>query len=305
MNSPLAGITLAFGAAAISGVSVFVNAQALRAFGDPTLYTTAKNLIAAVLLMGLLAAATRARSSGLGQGLTMPRTSRELAGLIAVGVIGGGFPFLLFFGGLSLVTSTDAAFIHKTLVVWVAIFAVAFLRERFTLLHAAAIGVLMLGQILATRGLGAPTVELGAAMILGATLLWSIEVVVAKAMLRSLSPLTVGAARMGIGVVILIAFVLATGGLAGLGAVTQAAWLWVLATGVILTAYVAVWYAALARAQAIDVSAVLVFGAVITALVGSGPDFASVAASAGGLALITLGALAVAAASLRSRRTAS
>lgn len=303
MNRPLAGITLAFGAAAISGFSVFINAQALRAFGDPTLYTTVKNLIAAVLLMGLLAVATR--SAGLGQGLTMPRTSRELWGLIAVGVIGGGFPFLLFFGGLALVTSTDAAFIHKTLVVWVAIFAVAFLRERFTLVHAGAIGVLMLGQVLSTRGLGAPTLELGAAMILAATLLWSIEVVIAKAMLRSLSPLTVGAARMGIGVVILIAFVLVTGGLAGLAAVTPAAWLWVLATGVILTAYVAVWYSALARAQAIDVSAVLVFGAVITAFVSAGFDLARISASAGGLALITVGALAIAAASLPSRRTAS
>ncbi len=48
-------------------------------------------------------------------------------------------------------------------------------------------------------------------------------------------------------------------------------WRWILLTGLLLTAYVATWYAALARAQAVDVTAVLVFGAVVTALlVGRG-----------------------------------
>jgi hypothetical protein len=46
-------------------------------------------------------------------------------------------------------------------------------------------------------------------------------------------------------------------------------------TGILLTGYVGSWYAALARAQAVDVTAVLVFGAVITALLagtaGSSP----------------------------------
>ena len=40
----------------------------------------------------------------------------------------------------------------------------------------------------------------------------------------------------------------------------------VLVTGIVLAGYVGTWYAALARAPAVDVTAVLVGGAVITAL---------------------------------------
>ena len=40
---------------------------------------------------------------------------------------------------------------------------------------------------------------------------------------------------------------------------------WVLATGVLLACYVGTWFAALARAQAVDVTAVLVLAAPITA----------------------------------------
>ena len=55
------------------------------------------------------------------------------------------------------------------------------------------------------------------------------------------------------------------GAAADLLALTAAQWGWALLTGLLLTAYVATWYAALARAQAVDVTAVLVFGAVVTA----------------------------------------
>lgn len=304
LSRPALGILLAFGTAVISGVSVFVNAHALRAFGEPALYTTAKNAVAAFLLIALLTLATRSRSAGIGEGLTMPRTWRERAGLVAVGVIGGGIPFLLFFEGLARATSSDAAFLHKTLVIWVALLAVTLLRERLSLIHVGAIALLMVGQAIAGGGLGIPALDAAGALILAATLLWSIEVVVAKVLLRRLSALTVGVARMGIGVLVLLAFTTLTGRLAGLGSVDATAWLWVAATGVILTGYVATWYAALARAQAVDVSAVLVLGVVITAALARGADLATLQPSSLGLALITLGALAIGATTLRSSRQA-
>jgi hypothetical protein len=65
----------------------------------------------------------------------------------------------------------------------------------------------------------------------------------------------------------------------------------VVVTGVLLTAYVATWYAALARAQAVDVTAVLVFGAVVTALLSGAADGTSV--SAVGTVLIVLGTAVV------------
>jgi drug/metabolite transporter (DMT)-like permease len=245
--------------------------------------------------------ATRFGRVGIGQGFTLPRARRDWLALLAIGVIGGGIPFLLFFEGLARTTSTDAAFIQKTMVVWVAVLAVSFLRERFTFAHVGAIALLVSGQVALTTGLAAPSFDTGEAMILAATLLWSVEIVIAKPVLARLSPLTVGAARMGVGVFVLLGFAVASGSLANLASVTGTAWLWTVATGVILTAYVATWYAALSRAGAIDVTAVLVFAAVITAALNAGVKHVNLAPSATGLVLVSAGALAVALLSLRPK----
>lgn len=297
MKDRSTGIALAFGAACISGFSVFLNSFAVKEFGDATLYTTAKNLVAAVLLVGIVALLARRGAASF----TMPRNARERIGLLVVGVVGGGIPFYLFFQGLAVTTSTSAAFIQKTLVIWVAVLAVSFLRERFGLLHAAAIGLLVAGQAAASGGVGGFALDRGEALVFIATLLWSVEVVVAKPLLRSLSPFTVAAARMGIGIVVLLGIALATGAFASLASITAGQWVWALVTGVVLTAYVTTWFSALSRAQAVDVTAVLVFGAVITAIISAGYRGTSLAPSAAGLALITLGTLLVTALALRRR----
>jgi drug/metabolite transporter (DMT)-like permease len=291
MTDRRVGIGLAFGAACISGISVFLNSFAVREFGDPILYTTAKNLVAAAIVIAAGACLGAGRSA---MRLTAPRTTRELVGLIAVGVIGGGIAFALFFQGLAQTSSTSAAFLQKTLVVWVAVLAVAFLRERFSLVHVAAIALLVIGQAAASGGIGPLALDGGELMVLAATLLWSVEVVVAKPLLRRLSPLTVASARLGIGVAVLVAIALASGATAQLAAVTLQAWLWVAVTGAILSAYVVTWYFALSKAGAIDVTAVLVFGAVITAGLGIGIRGASLAPAALGLALITFGCVLIA-----------
>ena len=278
-------------AACISGVSVVLNSFAVREFGDATLYTTVKNLFAAALLLGT-AVALGARSSSLG--LSTPRAARDWIGLIAVGVIGGGIAFALFFQGLAQTSPTSAAFVQKTLVIWVAALAVVLLRERLTAIHVGAIALLVAGQTLASGGLGPFAFDRGEALVFLATLLWSVEIVIAKSLLRRLSPLTVASARMGIGVAVLLTIALATGGVPQLASITPHAWAWVALTGVTLSAYVAVWYAALAKAGAIDVTAVLVFGAVVTAFLGSGVRGTSLAPAAVGLALITFGCVLIA-----------
>src|SRR5206468_4699512 len=104
--------------------------------------------------------------------------------------------------------------------------------------------------------------------ILAATLLWAVEVVVAKRLLGTLSSWTVGLARMVAGSVLLIGWLLVRGDL-GFTRLGAGAWAWMLLTGVLLAAYVATWFAALARAQAVDVTAVLVVGAPVTALLSA------------------------------------
>jgi drug/metabolite transporter (DMT)-like permease len=260
-RSRRAGLALALATALISGFSVAINAGAVRQFGDPVLFTTLKNGVAAVLLIGL-AAATVPR---LGE--TVRRLPpRAALGLVAIGVVGGGIPFVLFFTGLANASAPAAAVIHKTLFVWVALLAVVLLRERLGLLQLAAIGVLAGSQLLIQPPTGVRWSG-GETLIAAATGLWAIEVVVAKRVLREVPAPIAAAARMGIGLAVLLGVLAAGGGLAGLTTLTLAQWAWVAITGVMLAGYVGTWYAALRRAPATAVTAVLTLGAPITAAV--------------------------------------
>ena len=263
------GALLAAGTALISGVSVFVNGYGVRAWtevSNATTYTTLKNAGAAMILSLALVLGVRRRSNRTPDAAVI---RRHWLGLSLVAVVGGSIPFVLFFEGLARATSTDAAFIHKTLVVWVAALAVVFLGERIRLPHLAAIALLVVGQAALSGGVNEVALGGGELMILAATLLWSIETIVSKRLLASVPPLTLGVARMAGGAVLLVVFVLARGGF-GLSGVGLEHMLWIAVTSLALAGYVATWYTALARSRAIDVTAVLVGGAIITALLETG-----------------------------------
>jgi drug/metabolite transporter (DMT)-like permease len=169
----------------------------------------------------------------------------QVLGLGAVAVIGGSIAFVLFFEGLARASSSQAAFVHKTLVIWVAALAVPLLAERFTAWHAAAIGLLVVGQAVLAGGLKGFRFGTGEWLILAATLLWSVEVVLAKRLLRDLPASTVAVARMAGGAVLLVLWVAVTGRwslLVGLGA---DGWTWAALTGFVLAGYVALWFSAL------------------------------------------------------------
>jgi drug/metabolite transporter (DMT)-like permease len=293
MSTRPTGVALAFVTAVISGISIWVNGRAVGHFGDATVYTTAKNLVAGVLLVVIFLAGRGgggvAEARGLGR--------REWLSLFGVGLIGGSVPFVLFFEGLARAEATQASFIQKTLVIWVALLAVPLLHERFGWPHALAILLLIAGQAWLVGDAGTVTFGKGEAMILAATLLWAVEIVFVKHLLRGLSPSLLAAARMGFGVALLLTWVAVSGRWSGLTGLGAEQWRWVLLTGLLLTAYVATWYAALARAQAIDVTAVLVFGAFVTAALSGMIDGKAVSAT--GMTLIAAGAAVAAAAALR------
>jgi hypothetical protein len=139
-------------------------------------------------------------------------------------------------------------------------------------------------------------------MIAAATLIWAVEVVVARRLLVRIPPLTLGVALLGIGLLALLAVVVATGRLAGLAEVTPTGWAWIAVTGALLAGYVATWFAALQRAPATVVTSVLVGAAVITsalqsASAGRAPD----AAVLGAWLLVGAAATLVAVPVLRSR----
>lgn len=282
MTSRSAGIAIAFVTACISGCSIWLNGRAVRHFSDATVYTTAKNAVAGVLLLVLAVG-----FGSTGRAPLPPIARRHWRALLTVAVIGGSIPFVLFFEGLKRSEATQAAFIQKTLVIWVALLAVPLLRERLRWPHVVAIALLMGGQAWLAGTLGVVAFGGGEAMILGATLLWSVEIVFVKHLLDSIPPRVVAAARMALGTALLLGWLVVTGKLGDFAALSVVQWRWALLTGLLLTGYVATWFAALARAQAIDVTAVLVFGAVITAILSGAVDGAAI--GIGGTILVALG----------------
>ena len=303
----LPGVLVAGGTALISGVSVFVNSYGVHAVRQPAVYTTAKNLVAAVLLVAATAVAARLRRPGawpLGSrwvgrtGGEARATGRPLRGLpplrllalAYVGVVGGGIAFILFFDGLAATTATPAAFLHDSLVVWVAVLAVPLLGERLHGWNVAAIALLVAGQVIVLGGVGHLASDRGQALVLAATLLWAVEVVLAKRLLADLSPATVSLVRMGVGAVVLLAYLALHGLLGALTSFSAVQLQWVLLTGVLLAGYVGTWMTALARARAVDVTSVLVGSTLVTSLLSAATGTSTTAPAALGLVLIALGA---------------
>lgn len=255
------GVALALGTAAISGFSVYFNSFGVKLVPDAAVYTTAKNGVAAIILVGLALALGAAREAGALDG-------RRRTGLLAIAVIGGSVPFVLFFSGLAIATAPTAAFIHKTLFIWVALMAVPLLGERLGLIQVGALGLLLGSQALIAppTGLGWGP---GETMIAAATLLWSVEVILAKRLLVGISAPLLGAARMGLGLVVLVGYLAVSGRLGGLATISGEAFLWILVTGVLLAGYVATWFSALRYAPATTVTSVLVTAVVVTGVLSS------------------------------------
>ena len=251
------GVLLALATALISGVSIFVNALAVKELPDPAVYTTLKNGAAALVLLGLAVATIRPASVR-----AMP--ARSWGWLAVIGVLGGSVPFLLFFTGLAQASAPSAAFIHKTLYVWVALLAVPFLGERLGLAQIGALAVLLLAQLLIVPPAGV-TWGTGETLIAAATLLWAVETIAARHLLGSVPSAVVGVGRLGIGLVVLVGYLLITGKVGTVAALSVEQWGWVLVTGALLSGYVGTWFAALQRAPASLVTAILVLGAPVTA----------------------------------------
>jgi drug/metabolite transporter (DMT)-like permease len=290
------GIALALMTALISGVSVFLNGRFVKLFDDPTLLAAVRNGLVGLLLVGLALG-----SGGLRGVRSLDR--RSVAGLVVVGVIGGGISFALFFNGLAASTSPAAAIIHKTLFVWVAALAIPLLGERVGVLQVASLVLLLAGTIVLAPA-GSIGAGVGEAMVVGATLLWTVEVIVAKRLLRGGVPVSlVAAARMAIGAAALFTVVGATGDLSGVLAFGASQWLFIAVTAALLTGYVLTWFGALQRAPATSVTSVLVLGAVVTTVLQSWSTggIPAPAATTGNLLLLAGGLVAVAAAWLANR----
>ena len=252
------GVLWALGTTVVSGFSVYVNKFGVSQVPDAFVYTTIKN---SLVVIGLLTAV------GLFAGWQEMRqfTRRQWAGWFGLGLIGGGVPFLLFFQGLSMASAPSAALIHKTLFLWVALLGAPLLREKLGSWQLAGLGILAIGIFLLQPPSGWGWGQ-GENLILIATLLWAVETILAKKVLAGITPRTAALGRMGVGVLIMWAFLALTGRAGPALALNGTQWFWVAVTSLFLMAYVWTWYSALKAAPATLVTSVLTLAAIITIL---------------------------------------
>lgn len=252
------GFYLAGAAAFISGISIFFNKFALEAVGNPLIFTTSKNVLVGVLIFSFILISGKLT-------LIKKLTGPQIVKLISIGIIGGSLPFYLFFTGLAEIPAINAAIIHKTLVFWVIILAIPFLKEKLSKLQLLAITLLFTGNIFIGGFKGFKFSE-GELLIFLATILWAVENVIAKKVLAHVDSDLVTSARMGSGSLILISMTLFTNPSAinHVALFSQTQWMWIVFSAVLLLGYVATWYRALKFAPAIMVTAILVTATLIT-----------------------------------------
>ncbi len=256
-QSTLATATgLALGTALISGVSNFIAKISVTVVKDPIVFTTLKNAVVALFLVGLVLSFRKWHE-------LRKLTTTQWLKLLAIGVIGGSIPFALFFTGLSHTSALNGALIHKTLFLWVLLLAMPILKERLTKWQWFGIGLVAVANIF-VGGFKGFKFNAGELMILGATILWAVENVIAKVALKDISSLTVSAARMVFGSIILAAFVAWRGGAGAAAHLTAVQWSWTLLSSALLVGYVLTWYAALKRAPATYVAVLLVPATLVT-----------------------------------------
>ena len=249
-------IGLALTTAVISGTSLFVSKIAVTIVKDPIVFTFIKNGVVAVFLIGLLIMSSRLQE-------LKKLKKKDIVKLSAIGVIGGSLPFILFFTGLTMIPAVTAAFIHKTLFIWVALLAVPILKERIGLLQFVALAFL-LGGNLVLFGIPKMTLGTGELLVIAATILWAIENIIAKKAFVNISSPVVASARMVLGSLIIFGVILVQGKMSLMTSLTASQWGWTLLTSALLTGYVLTWYTALKHAPATLVASLLVPASLIT-----------------------------------------
>jgi len=247
------GFKLALITAGFSGVAVFLNSLTVKAVGDALVFTTIKNLGVAMIIGAVL----------LRQKINWSVVKANWPVLLAIGVIGGSLPFYLFFQGLTLTNAVTGALIHKTLIFWVALWAIPMLKEKISLKQWLALGVIF-GSNLVIGGLPQLQWGKGEWMILAATILWAVENIIAKITLKRVAVDVVVGARMILGSLILLLAVVAGGKLELIFKLNSTQWLMTLASIGLLTGYVMTWYRALKLAPVTLVATVLTLATIIT-----------------------------------------
>lgn len=255
------GLSLALIAAVISGFSVFINKLAGSHWTNSSVYTTEKNIMAALFLSTVLFAVLKYRT-------LFQIKAYDWLKIILIGLIGGSIPFLLFFKGLSLTNASSAGFWNKTLFIWVALLAWPILKEKFGRIQMFAFGLIVLGNLSLLWPFNL-AINQASILILGATLIWALEYVLAKKFMFSLKAEVLAWGRMFFGSIFLVLYLFITNQASGLFRISAVQLPWLLIVGLMLFLYVTFWYGALKKLPVGLTAAIITIASPITTLISN------------------------------------
>jgi len=247
------GIFFAFLTAVISGVSIYYSKISVAKI-DPLILAATRNSFVGIgfIILFLLTKNTKQ---------LFKLSKKEWVLLLGIGLIGGSIPFYLFFTGVKLIGAQGANVIHKSLFIWVALLSAILLKEKINKSYVVAGVLVFIGTYFFTP------FKLffgkGEQFILLATLLWSVENILAKKVLSRTSSELVGLFRMVIGGCVLLLITTISGKGKLLIGLNPTQWQVIAVGGSILFFYVFTWYKALKFAPASLTTLILTFSLVI------------------------------------------
>ncbi len=265
MKSEFIGTLLAIFTSVISGFAIIANKIFIVNL-DPTIFTSIRALFIGIIFFII---------SSFQCKFDYKKFKKvKWSYLIGIGFIGGALAFLLFFSGLKFTTGGRAAFIHKTLPVYITIFAVLFLKEKMTIKQIFALIIMLSGLFILTSSPITPTSlwsnpSLGDLLIIVATILWAVENIIARhAMIKGESNFVVTFARMFIGFVFLFLSIPLLGKMDLLFNLTLEQTTNIMISTVILLGYVLFWYWSIKYINVSKASTILLLSPVISLILG-------------------------------------
>jgi len=252
-NNLAKGVFFALITSVVSGIAIFYSKFSITKI-DPLVLTTSRNLYVGVAFLLLIIFTNKISE--------LQKINRKnLFQLILIGLIGGGIPFYLFFSGLQLIGAQTGNLIHKTLFIWVTLLGMIFLKEKLNPIYLISYILVFVGTFFF-----APFKFIfgrGEMFVLSATLLWAVENIIAKKVLKNISSNLVGLFRMGIGSMILLGLTVLNGKQNLLLSLNQTQLTAIVIGATILCFYVFFWYRALKYAPAGLVTLLLTFSVVV------------------------------------------
>jgi len=269
INKEILGTIFALLAAIISGFAIPIN-KIFVVDMDPAVFTAIRALIIGAVFLVIAAAQSKFFFS------VGDRRFKKVpwSYLLAIGLIGGGLAFLLYFTGLGMTTVGRAAFLQKLLPVFVGVFAFLFLKEKMPKKYLGALLVMIVGVFFVVSARIEPGVfwsnpGFGDILIILATLFWGIEAVLAKkAMIKGETSFVVSFGRMFFGGVFLFGAIVLLGKINVLMALSMQQITNILISTGILFGYVLFFYAAIRYINASKATALLLIAPIISLILG-------------------------------------